>query len=919
MSKNELNIEKKKCRFPFFKKGLKFAALGLSLISGVFLFSGCIKGDRGEPGKSGSIWLTGQESPSNTYGNNDDLYLNTNTNDIYIKMDGEWVFIGNLQGDKGEKGDTGAKGKDGIDGLTPTLRITADGYWEINGLTTSVKAAGVEGNVPTISINANGYWTIDGNSTGVKAKGEDGAEWFVGDIVDGLNIVEAIVPGSTIGDLYLNTLNGNIYKCIGTNSWLYAGNLKGADAIVPNIGINEDGFWTIDGVSTGVKAEGKDGTNGQNGADGSTWFYGTIIDGTSTQSANIADSKVGDFYFNVTNCNIYACTSQNNWTYITNIKGSSGRDGAQWIIGTLISSTDSGISMTISNSKVGDLYFNTDNNYLYQCVAENTWNYIACLKGSDGADGADGADGSDGANGADGSNGSNGINGKDGTVWLYGDAIHGYAASQIVVISGSKLGDLYFNTTTNNLYQCIAENTWKYLTCLKGDEGSIWHYGTELTGTNDQTKAIANTKFGDFYLNVSTCNVYSCTGSDTWRYVSCLKGEEGVSIVGTSAEYKDINGTNTLVFTITYSDGRVEEVVTKTSYIHRLEQSTFIKTTNPPQLKLLISNDAGDIESIYVTDDMIVRDNINFSTPGHYSITISYNGQQAEFEIIVASTYYFKLYTPYGYETDDSHTTHPVFYIPKNHVYENFPFLFLDKCYTGSSEVVERIKITNSMISSGQTLDELCTPGHHDITIKYAGINRISTTICIVDVDYDNLGAPIKDTVYSELLGTVSYYNCGFVKILDTNETIPLTFDSTLNCPTFYANTKFGYSKFMITKTPHVFYTNIYHITSITLDQVYGHEVETTKYTYTVTNSNGSISSYAIYCPTNMETTVIDGRASYTYATIHINNINTNLVKEHASALVAINISGDELQLLNSDGSVCEKFSIRNDNTLILK
>jgi len=48
-----------------------------------------------------------------------DYYLNTTTGDIFQKVSGSWVKIGNLkgaqgpegpQGDKGDKGDTGAPG-----------------------------------------------------------------------------------------------------------------------------------------------------------------------------------------------------------------------------------------------------------------------------------------------------------------------------------------------------------------------------------------------------------------------------------------------------------------------------------------------------------------------------------------------------------------------------------------------------------------------------------------------------------------------------------------------------------------------------------------------------------------------------------------------------------------------------------------
>lgn len=52
------------------------------------------------------------------------------------------------KGEKGEQGLQGADGKDGRDGrdgLSPTLTISDDGYWVINGVKTNVKAEGTTG------------------------------------------------------------------------------------------------------------------------------------------------------------------------------------------------------------------------------------------------------------------------------------------------------------------------------------------------------------------------------------------------------------------------------------------------------------------------------------------------------------------------------------------------------------------------------------------------------------------------------------------------------------------------------------------------------------------------------------------------------------------------------------------------------
>lgn len=49
------------------------------------------------------------------------------------------------------------------------------------------------------------------------------------------------------------------------------------------------------------------------------------------------------------------------------------------------------------------------------------------------------------------------------STWFAGTAVTGTAASASVSVSGSAAGDMYWNTSTNNVYRAIAANTWKYI------------------------------------------------------------------------------------------------------------------------------------------------------------------------------------------------------------------------------------------------------------------------------------------------------------------------------------------------------------------------------------------------------------------------------------------------------------------------
>lgn len=48
-------------------------------------------------------------------------------------------------GPSGAQGEKGENGEDGKDGESPTITISDDGYWVINGVKSNVKAAGEEG------------------------------------------------------------------------------------------------------------------------------------------------------------------------------------------------------------------------------------------------------------------------------------------------------------------------------------------------------------------------------------------------------------------------------------------------------------------------------------------------------------------------------------------------------------------------------------------------------------------------------------------------------------------------------------------------------------------------------------------------------------------------------------------------------
>ena len=83
-------------------------------------------------------------------------------------------------GEDGQNGKDGADGKDGKDGVTPTVEISDDGYWIINGVKTEHRAVGTDGK--------DGQDGIDGKDG---TDGEDGVDGS-----DAVGVIDAYVDAT---------------------------------------------------------------------------------------------------------------------------------------------------------------------------------------------------------------------------------------------------------------------------------------------------------------------------------------------------------------------------------------------------------------------------------------------------------------------------------------------------------------------------------------------------------------------------------------------------------------------------------------------------------------------------------------------------------------------------------------------------
>lgn len=230
-----------------------------------------IKGDTGPTGPSGAQGEKGEDGKDGEDGESPT---------ITISDDGYWVINGVKSNVKatGQKGEEGQKGKDGVsiqniektstsgsvdtytitysDGSTSTFKVTngVDGSQGIQG------EKGEDGRTPTISISEDGYWVIDGvksttlaqgvkGDTGEKGdSGEPGTKW----IYDQGNPID-LGKTSNPGDFYFDTDNGNVFTY--TNStWNYVTNFRYKIDYNENHGSHEFTVYSMDQIDAALAA-----------------------------------------------------------------------------------------------------------------------------------------------------------------------------------------------------------------------------------------------------------------------------------------------------------------------------------------------------------------------------------------------------------------------------------------------------------------------------------------------------------------------------------------------------------------------------------------------------------------------------------------------------------------------------------------
>jgi hypothetical protein len=268
----------------------------------------------GTDGTNGSVWYTdaGFPPPVGTY-NASDLYLDTDTNEVYQYDGTNWNQVTNIQGVNGSQWYTGSG--------DPTT-ITNDGDFYLNA---------VNGDVWEI---VTGTWQNTG--TNIKgatgSNGTDGSVWYSG-------VVYPPVGTFLPTDFFLDTTNGYVYQYDGS-TWIYQ--------------------LTI--VGTGIA--------------GSVWFNGNGAPSTLEADGDYyLDNLTGDVYQQVSGSWGSPIANIKGANGTQGVNGTNGANSVNWLFESSVSPAPSNLSFVISNPNTvasAQTYFNFSYNNA-QGVDQTTW------------------------------------------------------------------------------------------------------------------------------------------------------------------------------------------------------------------------------------------------------------------------------------------------------------------------------------------------------------------------------------------------------------------------------------------------------------------------------------------------------------------------------------------------------------------
>lgn len=471
-----------------------------------------------------------------------------------------------LTGPEGPVGPAGATGNTGPEGPQGATGATGD-YWyptvTSEGLLSFAKKSSSVSSDPPEAINIKGETGPMGpmgpagpSGEGLKGdkgetgeKGDTGAPgslWYSGTVLTGTDSTANqyssadLTTTYRIGDYYLNSEQGYVYRCT-------------------TAGSGENAKWTYQGCIQGP--QGKQGDQGSIGPAGPTGSQGPVGPaGTSIGTITVtADDTTGSPSCTVSPTSV--SDGKQNFTFrFSGIKGSTGPKGTGIRSAELTSdyklklNYDDGTSFTSTNSLrgptgekgeqgndgaaglgMGDITVG----FIGHSTATNPTCTVVPKENGSKKDYTLIFDGLKGATGDAGPAGPAGPAGAAGNKWYSGTLLSSTGSGEYTSSSLTSyyyIGDYYLNTTYGYVYRCTAAGTgtgakWTYQGSIRGPQGA--------TGSNGSNGAAGAAGRGVGTITVTTdgtysaspsCSVsYSDSGTTTRNYTLSFKGLRGAT------------------------------------------------------------------------------------------------------------------------------------------------------------------------------------------------------------------------------------------------------------------------------------------------------------------------------------------------------------------------------------------------------
>lgn len=510
MSKNK--NEKRKIPFNVLRKGALTAMIGLTVLGGATMMSGCASGT---PGQDGTIWRSGTSYTEFTNAKVGDFFIDTDDYILYQKTADSWTVVMTNYGRPGStandiemqvsEGQIQWRYKTGVDtewknllavstltganGYTPYIQ---DGCWYINGENKgpAVGDAGREVEIEVID-DVISWKYVDESETEWKdiatltsLAGQDGKnielqqsgewiQWSIAGTNNWQNLYKVPTDGSDGREVVIEVVEGAIsWKYAGESSWTEI--VKTGELLGKNIKLREhEGKvqWVVEGTED----------------------WQDLYD--VPQDAREIEIQKGE------NAIQWRYKGDSEWVDLVDLSLLKGKDGSNGTNGT--NGTDGkSVKIAVNGGNIQWRY--TDDSNEWQTIISTE-----TLKG------------------ADGTNGTNGttphIDGETGN-WFIGTTDTGYKAAGI---NGKQIK---LQVTADFIqWQYEGDETWKNLIPLSslkgadGKDGATWLSGTDVPTTEGNN--------GDFYLNEANYDIYKKTDG-SWVKIGNIKGSDGMDGVG---------------------------------------------------------------------------------------------------------------------------------------------------------------------------------------------------------------------------------------------------------------------------------------------------------------------------------------------------------------------------------------------------